>query len=78
METLRGDELRELEIDTAREEFESSCSEFVAHLAGWDHVHSKEAWRFDYDEVECSNAYANACWQSYIKGRQFSAGRKKI
>lgn len=78
MEQINENELRELEIDTAREQFEESCVDFVASLAGWDSIMSKEAWRFDYDDVCYLNAYTNSCWQSYIKGRQFSAGSKRI
>jgi alpha-glucosidase (family GH31 glycosyl hydrolase) len=58
-------ELREQEIDTQREAFESSCRGIVADLTGW----GDENWNaFNYDEVEYLNAWTNACWQSYIKG----------
>ncbi len=65
-----SNELRELEIDEAREDFESSCKTAIASLIGWSDVAGFEWKRFDYNEVIYLNGYVNACWQSYIKGRQ--------
>jgi len=75
IEVKNENELRKLEIDDAREHFEISCGGIVASLTGWG---DENRFAFDYDEVEYLNAWTDACWQSYIKGRQFADGSKRI
>lgn len=61
---MNHNELREAEIDEARELFEESCKEMVwgfsTCFVGWN--------EFDYDEVAYVNVYVNFGWQCFIKG----------
>lgn len=61
-------ELREAEIDEQREAFESSCQDIIASMVGWGSIVSRDAFRFDYDEVIYLNGWTDALWQCYIKG----------
>jgi hypothetical protein len=62
---VNTNELRESEIDKARELFERSCKDVVAALNGY----ADTLWnKFDYDEVIYFNNLTNACWQSFMKG----------
>lgn len=68
-----SNELREAEIDDAREMFEESCRDIVASLTGWDSIMDGTWKKFDYDEVTYTNHWVDVCWQSYIKGRRQSS-----
>ena len=61
---MNHNELREKEIDEARELFEDSCKEMV-----WGFSTCFVGWNaFDHDEVAYVNVYVNFGWQCFIKG----------